>query len=637
MAEDFPWFPDKTNLNPITGLEEIEQTESPSFGAAFNAEFSRQYPLAAGIERMSKGEPFLEEIYPEVEGYEPIKDESIKGYSPMEVGSKSPEETQQRIAKLERSMKLDQDAQGIGSLAGGVFGASGNPLVLGAAASTGGMSLLPSLATVMGAEAVSEVILKSQMPTRTLAESAINVGLVGALEGVGKLVFGAARPKIAADLNMSPTPLTPAQGDAGAALATEVVDLTGEVSVPRSGMVRALGASFQSPANDVMLNSASNEAKQLLREMVDVNIRVEGKATTSAESVMQEVDGVMFRMTRDFELQYKDYMDRGGKLDDVEFLELVSDASRNGDDFPSIPQVQSVARAYRKILDDYKTKAQNVGLLDKNLAPVKGSRTYFKRAYLKDKIVEGRSAFKSLILKHLGKDERFLVKLKGEDGADDTLAAVLPDEWPALQKEYGDNISLSVGKSLDDVAESIINNVTGNGQVTDFVGLEHAIPKAGSLQERTLGFIPDNELKPYLENNALAVMNLYARQMSRDIVMTRFSSAKMTDEFNIVKKSYADKINNAKPKQAIKLQKRMEKDLTILEAGRDMLLGTYGRPKDATSWLVKAGRWTKIATMLSSGLNIPTSFQYSRYYRALFTAWVQAVLPRIQSIGVWTR
>jgi len=142
----------------------------------------------------------------------------------------------------------------------------------------------------------------------------------------------------------------------------------------------------------------------------------------------------------------------------------------------------------------------------------------------------------------------------------------------------------------------------------DFVGLEHAAPKAGSLQERVLGFIPDAELRPYLENNALAVMNIHTRQMTRDIVMaSKFSDSKLTDEIAAVKKGYADDMNVAKPKQAVKLQKQMEKDLVVIEALRDMLNGVYGRPKDPTGNLVRFGRTVKMATLLSRGLNIPTS------------------------------
>jgi len=356
-SQDFPWFPDKANLDPITGLEEAPEERPVPWDTAFMAGFSRGSVLSPGFERViQKDEPFIEPVYPPVEGYNPIDDPSIKDRDKTPfVGSQSPQETKQLIGKVERDTRLDKEATGVSGVAGEVFAFVSNPLLLAGAALTGGMSIAPTIATLAATEGINESIRHSQKPLLTKTESAINVAGVAALTGVGHLVFGRARPKIAADLNMSPTPLTPAQGDAGAALAKEVVDLTEEVSVPRSGLVRALGETLKSPASDVVVNSASNEAKQLVREMVDVNIRVEGKATTSAESMAQEVDGKLFSMTRDFELQYKDYMDKGGKLDDVEFLELVGDAMRNGDDFPSIPQVQSVARAYRKIKDDYKS------------------------------------------------------------------------------------------------------------------------------------------------------------------------------------------------------------------------------------------------------------------------------------------
>jgi len=147
-VEDFPWFPGPVSLNPITGLEE-PPADTTSWDTAMMSGFSRSYPLAPGIARLTRGEEFLDPVFEPVEGYNPMDDPAIEEFGSMNfVNSQSPDETQLIIQKVQRDRALDRESGGIAGIAGEVGAFISNPLLLGGAAATGGMSALPAIATL---------------------------------------------------------------------------------------------------------------------------------------------------------------------------------------------------------------------------------------------------------------------------------------------------------------------------------------------------------------------------------------------------------------------------------------------------------------------------------------------------------
>lgn len=118
------------------------------------------------------------------------------------------------------------------------------------------------------------------------------------------------------------------------------------------------------------------------------------------------------------------------------------------------------------------------------------------------------------------------------------------------------------------------------------------VPKAGPLKERVFD-IDDALIEKFLENDVTRVAEIYQRSMVPEILLTqRFGSrdlsdqiARVADEYSVAREAARDN-----PKKLDKLQREEQKALRDIEAMRDMLLETYARPADPSSFFVKASR-----------------------------------------------
>ncbi|HCR3199961.1 TPA: hypothetical protein ON439_002241 [Morganella morganii] len=148
-------------------------------------------------------------------------------------------------------------------------------------------------------------------------------------------------------------------------------------------------------------------------------------------------------------------------------------------------------------------------------------------------------------------------------------------------------------EELEAAADDIINKIIGApaGIVPGELIPDGLTKYAGFTKARTLN-IPDERIKDFLESDVNYVMENYIRQVAPEIELTkRFGRVDMDGQIKAITEDYNRLISEAAtPKDRAKLEKRRDADLRDIRAMRDRLLGTYGAPKDPSSFFVRAGR-----------------------------------------------
>ncbi|MFF0939603.1 hypothetical protein ACFYLB_11280 [Proteus mirabilis] len=148
-------------------------------------------------------------------------------------------------------------------------------------------------------------------------------------------------------------------------------------------------------------------------------------------------------------------------------------------------------------------------------------------------------------------------------------------------------------EELDAAADDIVNKIIGapSGIVPSELIPDGLVKRAGFTKDRTLN-IPDERIKDYLESDVNYVMENYIRQVAPEIELTaKFGRVDMDNQIKAITEEYNQLISDATtPKERSRLEARREADLRDIRAMRDRLLGTYGAPKDPSSFFVRAGR-----------------------------------------------
>jgi hypothetical protein len=314
--------PDDISLDPITRIPAPDE----SLDNTFMNRVSAAMELSNPISRIT-GQGFKED-FPAVEGYAPLSDPQIAKYDPrLFTRSTSPGQTGQIIKDVEYSRVLQRQASGFGGVAGTVLGYVSNPLITAPAIATGGASLGAMVAADATAELVNEVALRNRQPERTMAETAINVttaglGTLGVTLAARKYLSMMADRKMGAagqekewitpedferliDVGEAPPTITPTAGVGADIVIPPRPTPQDVVEVPLPYLVRALGGTLISKAVDMVTNSMSEVAKQVTRDLVDVPIRVIGKATTSVEASVKGAEGLVADMEFFLNEQYK--------------------------------------------------------------------------------------------------------------------------------------------------------------------------------------------------------------------------------------------------------------------------------------------------------------------------------------------
>ncbi len=380
-----------------------------------------------------------------------------------------------------------------------------------------------------------------------------------------------------------------------------------------------------SPAGDILFQSESEAAKEAVQLLVDVPYRFDkGVAVPqSVETKIHQAEGDWSSMKQVFDKEFNKYRKAGGDLSPDEFAEEIGHAMVRGDQH-ILPEVAAAAQYFRKFDDSYFKQANKLGLYGDKPPALKGSKSHLQRIYVREKIIEGYDALKGLLKAKIGQSlaksaDHVMVRYFDDVTEEMTTSYVhasaltkISNDYPDLKIVTGAEIremsSEALETAAEDVATSVISRMLG-GEPVDIAHLDYIVPKAGSLHERTMTLLSDAELAPYLNMNALEVMSITARQMLREIEMTKaFGNTKLTEQLQKIGKEYEAKINKAEtPKQKKALIKRRDSDLRTVQGLRDLVLGTYGVPKDPTAAIVTVGRSLRIMAMLSYGANITSS------------------------------
>ena len=265
---------------------------------------------------------------------------------------------------------------------------------------------------------------------------------------------------------------------------------------------------------------------------------------------------------------YKDMRKAGIKMTRSEFYEAVGRAARRGD-VGDNEFVSEAASHWRKTLfDRLKDEGVEIGIWPKDIHPTT-ALSYLTRLYNHDRLVAFEPEFKNII----------------SNWAQGELGRLSKADLDAFTR---------TGETVEDharaIADSVFDNLTGRGSsdVPDFV-----VPlKRGPLQERVLT-IDDVKIEDFLENNIELVGRYYARTAGAEITLARkFGRADMRDQIKEIRDDYLDlRKNTTDPKELKKLTAGEKRDITNIQAFRDMIRGTYMRSRDSSAW----GRATRVA------------------------------------------
>lgn len=379
------------------------------------------------------------------------------------------------------------------------------------------------------------------------------------------------------------------------------------------------------PAGDILSRSESETAKETIQNLVDVPYRfsTDTAVPQSVEAKIHQAEGDWASMKSYFDEEYLKYKKNGGDLGPEDFDLEVARAMRNGDQHV-IPEVAAVASYFRKFDQGYFDRAMKAGLYGSEKPTLKGSKSHLQRVFIRDNIIKGydnlRQLIKGKVARSLARSDDYVIARYYDNAIDETVSTYvhvkdlrgMETQYPDLRIVTGKEIAESGGEAVDNTAEQIARSVISRmlgGDPVDIAHIDYIVPKAGSLHERTLTMLSDAELEPYLNNSATEVMSITGRQMLREIEMAdTFGRTDMADQIKQVSKEYDDKIAKAKDaKEREFLIKRRDKDIRTIQGLRDIIMGTYGVPKDPTSALVTTGRNLRILAMLSYGANITSS------------------------------
>lgn len=155
-------------------------------------------------------------------------------------------------------------------------------------------------------------------------------------------------------------------------------------------------------------------------------------------------------------------------------------------------------------------------------------------------------------------------------------------------EEMGDEDSY-----VNEITSDIINQLKGDDRLGLIDDLGIKVAKRGPLKERTLNFVQDNELEPWLENDARKVLNYYQNTLSTDIEISRAFDGDLTldDAITTIQGEYAEVIaKTTDPKILKQIDKEKKSVINDLTSVNKIMRGMYARPDNPDSMIVRGGR-----------------------------------------------
>lgn len=605
-----------------------------SMGAAFATHNTLGSMIDRGVKESFPLTPLSPELNIVNEEYDPFDD--IKGYEQYPdsfINVESAEEAEYVKMNIDREIdrrKTINDSGVYGYISSFLAGTA-DPVMLPLFFMGGGTIAGAKSATIAGLKvgvetgvvlAASEAALHGTQETRTIEESAINITAGTLLTGIlGGAMTGMSKKKIAQvtkaiDDDLQP-PAAPTSAGAAAVRSTTKEQET---------LISAAGLEKVGISPDVRLSqSDSLLSRQIKEDLVESSLmkekNLEGIATAeggAVETRIKQYDYILGDSLSKIDDAYIMYRQgqtgikaaaktkvgdlfgarrRSGHLTAKEFREELGRAlTRN--DTHAIKEIDSMAKHLRaKVIDPLKNKAIELKLLPDDVK-VKTAPSYFTRVW-KPEIVAAKSPeLEDIITRWIIRENKDLDPLEASSAAQDA-----------------------------------INNILGHpeGRIPlDIMG------KAGPLHERTL-LIPDELVEQFLEHDAEVVLRYYVRTMAPDLELTaKFGSKDMKSQISAISDEYANKRSNLKGKDIEKRGKALNNakkaDIRDIEALRDKLAGTYGRPADpndifyrTSASIRKANFLSKLGGMVRSAMPDMANHVFAHGFKPVGKALVQMI------------
>lgn len=515
----------------------------------------------------------------------------------------------------------------------------------------GGMSVAKSAANVAGAAGVStlaqEAGLHSLQETRTLSESAVNIGasvLIGGMLGAGgaKLLSRAEWNKavqaLEADLakGLDGTAGSPSPLAVGSAAASPV-DLRANSIAGEAASTVATATAKLNPALR-LLHSPSPASREIGTQLFENSLYLkknfEGVASEPAvETLMKEWNAGLAQAVRGTDEAFSDYVKAGGKLKHTEFREAVGRAMRRGDE-DADPFVSKAARDWRtKVFDPLKNEAIAAKLLPEDVS-VDTAASYFSRMWNRNKLIAQEGRFKAIVEKWVSDmspkwAEAFDKKTALESAKlkDAELAQYLAKRAGERDERFGD--AAAIRESGREVADNVFNTLTGKApsvQRPEFA----KVGVRGPLKERTFS-IPDELVEEFLEDDIDQVGRRYVRSMGADVeLVNRFGRVDMEDQISKIRENYAQLRKGIKSERKLQeLSEREKADIRDITSLRDLLRGQslYSHPVEQNYAAISRG-FAHVNYLRSMG-----EVALASLTETVRPAMVHGLLPYVQTIG----
>ena len=146
---------------------------------------------------------------------------------------------------------------------------------------------------------------------------------------------------------------------------------------------------------------------------------------------------------------------------------------------------------------------------------------------------------------------------------------------------------------INEIVSDIVAKLKGEDRLGLVNDTDIKIDKRGPLKERTLNFVMDNELEPWLENDARKVMAYYANTLATDIEIARAFDGDLTlsNAVEEISREYDDAISKTTTEdEAIKINKEKRTAINDLTSVAKIMRGIYARPDNPDSMIVRGGR-----------------------------------------------
>jgi hypothetical protein len=591
------------DLNAGFRMEEEKPEAQPQAREVIKAAFQRENTVGSLLQ-YSERTPFDDTFNPfdDLEGYEDKANSFVFANTPEQVAG-----IKTKIDRERDNEKLLQDSGALGFaavMAAGVFDPV-NLIPVGGAAYksyTMGGSILKGASNTARAgllsSTVAEAALHATQETRTYGESGVNIagatllsgvlgGAVGYIGGRGLKDLGV---KIEDEL-VIPRPDEPdineprsiiLGGDSAGAMAVRNTTMAEETLSNAWGLEKGL-ARLNPKLR--LATSASIESRRYAQDLIETPFYYEKNDAGIANPVAIETIVAMqdARAAKVIDVQnntftkYKKRMkaEGGGSLPYQEFREEISKALRRNDTH-AIPEVQEMARAYRKeVFDPLKDAAIKVGLLPEDVK-TKTADSYLYRWWDKQKVAAKRNELHPVILDSL-KLEVQKMRAAGVKANPDKV----------------DLLDMSVDE-LSQIVDDIIDNILGGADTR--IPYDLPVAARGPLKKRVLNFVRDDAVEGFLVNDAEAVARQFIRTMAPDIaIKERFGELNIIGKDGIITQKINDDYNtlidNAKTeKERMGLQKLKNSDIRDVDAIVNQIRGTYGIPENPDSVITRTGR-----------------------------------------------